>query len=156
TRRTPATPAPTAPEVTPARRVISNRRERRRILASSLQPDRSRVDRTAQTKFHTSSPAIRIDASGVLEPFPSAVAVVVVDSGGRTASCEGSVSGVSRRRPVGFVKDVMPVLGKAGCNSGPCHGGAKRKNGFKLSLRGYDPAFDYAALVDDLAGRRFN
>ncbi|PYV12858.1 MAG: hypothetical protein DMG07_16125 [Acidobacteria bacterium] len=64
--------------------------------------------------------------------------------------------GLGENRPVGFVKDVMPVLGKAGCNSGACHGGAKGKNGFKLSLRGYDPAFDYAALVNDLAGRRFN
>src|SRR4030095_6091745 len=40
--------------------------------------------------------------------------------------------------------------------SGLCHGAAKGKNGFRLSLRGYDPEFDYAALVDDLSGRRFN
>ena len=40
--------------------------------------------------------------------------------------------------------------------SGPCHGAAKGKNGFKLSLRGYDPQFDYEALLYDLAGRRFN
>jgi hypothetical protein len=156
TRRTGAPPARTALEVTPARVVISDRREVRRILVSSLEPDGSRVDRTAQAKFSTSSPAIRIDASGVIEPLADGVAVVTVDSGGHTASCEVTVQGVSRSRPVGFVKDVMPVLERAGCSSGPCHGGAKGKNGFKLSLRGYDPAFDYAALVDDLFGRRFN
>src|SRR4030095_13662570 len=50
----------------------------------------------------------------------------------------------------------MPVLARAGCNAGTCHGSAKGKNGFKLSLRGYDPAFDHQALTDDLAGRRFN
>ena len=55
-----------------------------------------------------------------------------------------------------FLKDVMPILNKAGCTSGPCHGGAKGKNGFKLSLRGYDPEFDYRAIVHDMAGRRFN
>jgi hypothetical protein len=55
-----------------------------------------------------------------------------------------------------FVKDVMPIINKAGCTSGPCHGGAKGKNGFKLSLRGYDPEFDYRAIVHDMAGRRFN
>ena len=55
-----------------------------------------------------------------------------------------------------FVKDVMPVLNKASCTSGPCHGGAKGKNGFKLSLRGYDPEFDYRAIVHDMSGRRFN
>ncbi len=57
---------------------------------------------------------------------------------------------------VNFVRDVAPVLNKAGCMSGTCHGAAKGKNGFKLSLRGYDPQFDYEALLYDLAGRRFN
>src|SRR5438270_11070531 len=58
--------------------------------------------------------------------------------------------------PVSFVRDVMPILNKVGCTSGPCHGGAKGKNGFKLSLRGYDPEFDYRAIIHDLSGRRFN
>jgi hypothetical protein len=58
--------------------------------------------------------------------------------------------------PVNFVRDVAPVLNKAGCMSGTCHGAAKGKNGFKLSLRGYDPQFDYEALLYDLGGRRFN
>src|SRR5712675_1546781 len=58
--------------------------------------------------------------------------------------------------PVSFLKDVMPILNKVGCTSGPCHGAAKGKNGFKLSLRGYDPDFDYEALLYDLSGRRFN
>src|SRR3954449_9676223 len=58
--------------------------------------------------------------------------------------------------PVTFLRDVAPILNKVGCTSGPCHGAAKGKNGFKLSLRGYDPQFDYEALLYDLAGRRFN
>ena len=50
----------------------------------------------------------------------------------------------------------MPVLSRLGCNSGVCHGSKDGKNGFKLSLRGYDPLFDHIALTDDLEGRRFN
>src|SRR5262245_38977455 len=50
----------------------------------------------------------------------------------------------------------MPVLSSVGCNAGTCHGSAEGKNGFKLSLRGYDPLFDHRALTDDLEGRRFN
>jgi hypothetical protein len=50
----------------------------------------------------------------------------------------------------------MPIMSKAGCNAGTCHGAAKGKNGFKLSLRGYDPEFDHQALTDELEGRRFN
>ncbi len=51
-------------------------------------------------------------------------------------------------------RDVNPVLSRMGCNQGTCHGAAKGKNGFKLSLRGYDAIFDVRALADDLAGRR--
>jgi hypothetical protein len=58
--------------------------------------------------------------------------------------------------PVSYLRDVAPILNKAGCTSGPCHGAAKGKNGFKLSLRGYDPQFDYQSLLYDLSGRRFN
>jgi hypothetical protein len=57
---------------------------------------------------------------------------------------------------VTFLRDVAPILNKVGCTSGTCHGAAKGKNGFKLSLRGYDPEFDYQALLYDLSGRRFN
>jgi hypothetical protein len=55
-----------------------------------------------------------------------------------------------------FVRDVNPVLSRLGCNAGTCHGAQAGKNGFKLSLRGYDPIFDVRALTDDLAGRRVN
>ncbi len=55
-----------------------------------------------------------------------------------------------------FLRDIAPIMNKAGCTSGPCHGSAKGKNGFKLSLRGYDAQYDYEALLYDLSGRRFN
>jgi len=58
--------------------------------------------------------------------------------------------------PVTFLRDVAPILNKVGCTAGTCHGAAKGKAGFKLSLRGYDPQFDYEALLYDLGGRRFN
>src|SRR5262249_25340870 len=57
---------------------------------------------------------------------------------------------------VSYVRDVMPLLARMGCNAGTCHGAESGKGGFKLSLRGYDPLFDHRALTDDLAGRRFN
>lgn len=59
-------------------------------------------------------------------------------------------------RPTNFIRDVMPILNRTGCTGGPCHGSAKGKNGFKLSLRGYDPEFDYRALLFEVSGRRFN
>jgi len=53
-----------------------------------------------------------------------------------------------------FRNEVLPVLTKAGCNSGSCHGALAGKNGFRLSLRGYDPEADYAALTREASGRR--
>jgi WD40 repeat protein/mono/diheme cytochrome c family protein len=58
--------------------------------------------------------------------------------------------------PSDFAQDVAPILSRMGCNSGTCHGSAQGKNGFKLSLRGYDPIFDVRALTDDHASRRVN
>src|SRR6266478_746905 len=57
---------------------------------------------------------------------------------------------------ISFHNDVMAVLSKAGCNAGACHGNRYGKGGFKLSLRGQDPDFDYAALTRDLFGRRID
>ncbi len=55
---------------------------------------------------------------------------------------------------IDFENDVMPVLTKFGCNSGACHGKARGQNGFQLSLLGFDPNFDYEALVTESRGRR--
>ncbi len=58
-------------------------------------------------------------------------------------------------RPVSFVNDVVPVLTKAGCNSGACHAKAGQgQNGFQLSLLGFEPQEDYEHLVKEARGRR--
>ena len=59
-------------------------------------------------------------------------------------------------RPISFRHDVMAVLSKGGCNQGTCHGNLNGKNGFKLSLRGDDPAWDFHALTRDTLARRTN
>jgi hypothetical protein len=56
--------------------------------------------------------------------------------------------------PVSFLRDVLPALGKAGCNAGACHAKADGQNGFKLSVFSYDPKSDYAHIVKDARGRR--
>src|SRR3954451_8131380 len=61
--------------------------------------------------------------------------------------------GAAETAKVNYLRDVAPILNKVGCTSGTCHGAAKGKNGFKLSLRGYDAQFDYEALLYDLSGR---
>jgi hypothetical protein len=58
--------------------------------------------------------------------------------------------------PADFDTEVLPVLTRAGCNAGACHGAAAGRGGFKLSLFGGDPAADYRAIVHELEGRRVN
>ncbi len=60
------------------------------------------------------------------------------------------------RKPVSFINEVVPVLTRAGCNAGACHGAAVGKGGFKLSLRGYAPEIDYDAIARLGRGRRIN
>ena len=57
---------------------------------------------------------------------------------------------------VSFERDVLPVLSRAGCNAGACHGNLNGKGGLKLSLKGEDPTADLAALTHDMLARRTN
>ncbi len=59
-------------------------------------------------------------------------------------------------RPIGFKLDVMPVFMKAGCNSGSCHGSARGKDGFRLSLFGFDPDGDYYRITHEQPERRID
>ena len=56
--------------------------------------------------------------------------------------------------PVSFTREIEPILTKAGCNSGACHGAQHGRGGFRLSLFGFDPAFDHAQIVQSAEGRR--
>ena len=61
---------------------------------------------------------------------------------------------VASDRPLSFRHDVLPVLSKAGCNSGGCHGALAGKGGFRLSLNAYDPATDHYNITRENRGRR--
>ncbi len=58
--------------------------------------------------------------------------------------------------PVSFRRDVMPVFFRANCNSGGCHGAAVGKDGFRLSLFGYDPEGDHFRLTQQMVSRRID
>lgn len=99
---------------------------------------------------------VKVSAAGQVRPTADGSGDITVSLGGQAVKVPVSATGTHTDPPVSFVKDVQPVLSKLGCNAGTCHGAQAGKNGFKLSLRGYDPLFDHRALTDDLEGRRFN
>ena len=66
----------------------------------------------------------------------------------------GSTASADEPRPIDFRTDVIAALSRAGCNQGACHGSPQGKNGFRLSLRGYDPDVDFVTLTHAEGGRR--
>ena len=66
------------------------------------------------------------------------------------------ISPETQDRTVYFGTDVVPILTKLGCNGGGCHGKATGQNGFRLSLFGFEPDFDYEAIVKESRGRRLS
>ena len=63
---------------------------------------------------------------------------------------------LARAADVSFEREVMPVLSRAGCSAGACHGNFNGKGGFRLSLKGENPAADFATLTRDMLGRRID
>ena len=66
------------------------------------------------------------------------------------------VSNASTKHPISFEKDVMPVLTRSGCNTGSCHGASRGKDGFRISLFGFDPKGDYDRITREIGVRRIN
>lgn len=114
------------------------------------------VDVTRLAQFQLSSDIANVASSGFVRPKSDGKGTLAIGVAGISASIPVIVSGTQTDYRADFVRDVTPVLSRLGCNAGTCHGSAQGKNGFKLSLRGYDPILDVRALADDLAGRRVN
>ena len=112
------------------------------VEAASLEGNQ---DVTKQTAFTSSNPAVaKVDASGVVSPVADGEAVITGKTGaGAAATARIRVKGVAQPFAWSFRNHVTPVLTKMGCNQGACHGALAGKNGFKLTLRGYDPDVDH-------------
>ena len=151
----PQTPAIRSLRLEPKQLVLADGRDSRKVLVLGEVADGSWIDLTAVAQLKPDSKALAADADGYLSGLQAGKSTVTVTAAGKSARLEVEVRTLTSSE-VGFVRDVEPILSRAGCNSGPCHGSAKGKNGFKLALRGYDPEYDYQVLVNDLSGRRFN
>ncbi len=112
-------------------------------------------DWTRHAKWSSSSPAVAaVDQTGEVRPLTDGVAKITAEANGQTGSAEITVKAAAEPFQWNFRNHVIPVLTKAGCNQGACHGALAGKNGFKLTLRGYDPEVDYDTLTRQSVGRR--
>ena len=149
------TPAVVKIQTNPERLVLSNIRDARSVLVFGQTADGKTVDLSDVATRTAGGPQITVDKDGYVVPVAVGATELIVAAGGQTIKVPVEVKDVS---PVAtdFIRDVEPIMAKVGCNMGTCHGAQQGRKGFKLSLRGYDPIYDYRALVDDVSGRRFN
>ncbi|MCA9059428.1 MAG: DUF1549 domain-containing protein, partial [Planctomycetaceae bacterium] len=139
----------------PAELTLTAPRDSRRIIVWGFDAAGTRRDLSDQMQLTATADCVRIDQDGFISPVSSGSATLAVQAAGKSLEIPVTVA-LTQAVPVDFIREVNPLMGKVGCNQGTCHGAAAGKNGFKLSLRGYDPLYDYRALVDDISGRRFN
>ncbi len=142
--------------VFPERITLDNPYAYRQLLVTAETADGTKLDVTRDVTFDGAGNSLEISETGLIRPTADGAGELQIRYDDQQISIPFAISNFTQPFHADFIRDVNPVLSKLGCNAGTCHGAASGKNGFKLSLRGYDPEFDHRALVDDLAGRRFN
>ncbi|MAT16874.1 MAG: hypothetical protein CMJ46_16565 [Planctomyces sp.] len=146
----------TAIQVEPAVIELENVHDYVQLLVSGTLPSGDIVDVTRQVKGEWGAPIGTLKAAGLVQPQQNGETTLKLTIANQSVEVPVKITGLDQSFDSNFIRDVNPILTKMGCNQGTCHGADKGKNGFKLSLRGYDPEFDVRAFTDDLASRRTN
>lgn len=141
--------------VLPERFELAGMNEGRQLVVTGVDAG-GRLRDWAREARYTAEPVgiVRVTPQGYVRPAGKGQAVITVEAGGHTRTVQAEVRDFDETKPLHFANDVVPLLTRHGCNAGGCHGKASGQNGFKLSLFGFDPAFDYNAIVKEARGRR--
>ncbi|MSV28321.1 MAG: DUF1549 domain-containing protein [Bryobacterales bacterium] len=148
-------PQPLKLVLAPGNPLLFGQGSKQALVAVVKYSDGTEQDVTSKTGFDSAKPSVAtVDASGVVTAAANGGAVIRARFGTLEASTSALVQQGGAPQPASFNADVMPVLTKYGCNGGSCHGALNGKNGFKLSLFGYEPDADYEMIVSKHEGRR--
>ncbi|HEY3129258.1 MAG TPA: DUF1553 domain-containing protein [Acidobacteriota bacterium] len=143
--------------ILPSQPILRGAGTRQQLLVESRSGDMFLRDLTSSASFSSSNPFVAsVDGNGVVSAVADGRALITATVSGRSTTTAVQIEGTFAPYPITFRNHVLPVMTKAGCNSGACHGAAAGKNGFKLTLRGYDPEVDYLTLSRQAAARRIN
>ncbi len=92
----------------------------------------------------------------MLFPVADGDTTLEIEYAGHKAAATVNIKDAAADRPISWHLDVMPVFMRAGCNTGSCHGAARGKDGFRLSLFGFDPRGDYDRVTREIGFRRID
>jgi len=146
---------PVAIRSSPSRLTIEGPESAEQVLVWGITSAGRPTDLTRMVRYQAAPLGIvAVTESGEVTPLRDGLATITIEHGDLKATLEVEVLGVSDPAPVSFRRDIIPILSKAGCNSGGCHGKAEGQNGFRLSIFGYDARSDHQALVQEGLGRR--
>lgn len=154
-----AAAAPVAPSsilVSPADVQLTSQRDRQSIVVQAVMPNGLTRDITSECQYAIADGAFVRQDGHVFHPVADGTTTVTVTFGEHKVEVPVAVSNSAVDPPISFRMDVMPVFMKTSCNNGSCHGAARGKDGFRLSLFGFDPAGDHFRLTRELPGRRIN
>ena len=144
-------------EIFPPVVTIESKRDFHRIVVFATFKDATTRDVTAFAGIKVADPKVAELKGYTLQAVADAgLTEVTATLGGLSAKLPVTVKDGAKDRPVSFRLDVMPVFLRGGCNQGGCHGAARGKDGFRLSLFGMDPDGDYLRLTREMVGRRIN
>jgi hypothetical protein len=143
-------------EVFPAAVNLETAADVQSVVGRITLPDGVTRDVTGDLKFEISDPALAKAEGHLLHPLSDGTGTIKVSYRDQSVTLPLKVADAKVHKPISFRLDVEPIFMKAGCNVGGCHGAARGKDGFHLSLFGYDPATDYTNLTRQLTTRRIN
>jgi Protein of unknown function (DUF1553)/Protein of unknown function (DUF1549) len=142
-----AVAAPPKLAIYPQSIVFDNPRQIQRVIVLGA------TDLSREAKFAIEPAGVAVVENGVVRPLNDGTATLTVTAGGSEAKI-AITSKLPVDAPVNFATEIEPILTKAGCNGGACHGAQHGRGGFRLSLFGFDPAFDHDQIVRSNEGRR--
>ncbi len=140
--------------VLPEQVMLTHAADQQLLVVERIQNGTAAGQITEGVSFQSSDPKIVHVQNGRAIPRGNGMATIIVKSGKQSVLLPVKVTGQETPHTWSFRNNVQSVLSKMGCNSGACHGAAAGKNGFRLSLRGYDPEFDFLSITKQSRGRR--
>jgi len=155
-----AAPAPTAAlasiHFSPDEVNLTTARDRQSFVVQATYADGITRDITKEAAVTVANPALLKREGATFYPLADGTTTLAVKFGGQSISVPVKVAQATVQPPLSFRLDVMPIFMRAGCNTGSCHGAARGRDGFRISLFGFDPQGDHYRLTREMVGRRIN